>query len=208
MRMLRRAAISAGQQAGIVFDRFNRADGDIGTADSGETYTGGYNPIGWVVTSGKAKRASATTAIAGYSAAALELPKVAGDYTVEADIAIPIAGEIAGLFGRGLSSSDCAYSVSAMMYYNSIKLVTIGGDRKIASTLATYAHSLTPGDPHNIRLKLSGVTATIYLDRIQIILNAISAWAGSGYLNVGMVESYPTDTPTVLFDNFRVTHNT
>ena len=204
MRMFRRAAISAGQQTGIVFDRFNRADGDIGTADSGETWTG-QSPIGWIVTSGKAKRATATNTIFD-SFASLALPESIGDYTVEADMTIPIYPEAALLYGRGQSGS--AYAIAVRVYYDKIYLVELGSDTRIASTLANYAHSLSPGDQCNIRLKLSGTNATIYLNRVQIISNAVSAWAGATRVSVGMIESYSSGTPTVLFDNFKVTHNT
>lgn len=202
MRMSRRAAVFSQLQRGIVYDSFNRADGDIGTADSGQVWFGDTSPLYWSIVSNKAKRTKLTPAL--FASAALTLPQSIGDYTVEADITMnaTVSGDYAGLFGRG--HPDCAYSVAVSIYNTGMALIAIGSGRTSSSTLATYSYSWTPGERHKIRLVLSGTNAYVYLDETQIMTSAISAWSGGSFLDVGMIARFTTSAPKATFDNFKV----
>lgn len=202
MRASRRAAIAASRPIGIVYDRFNRVNGDIGTADSGQVWFGDTSPLYWSIVSNEAKRTALTPAL--FASAALTLPQSIGDYTVEADITMnaTVSGDYAGLFGRGCP--DCAFSTAVWIYNTGMALITINSGRTSAGALATYSYSWTPGEQHKIRLVLSGTNAYVYLDETQIMTSAISAWSGGSFLDVGMFTRFTTAAPTATFDNFKV----
>ena len=188
MRALRRAAIiGAGQQFGIVYDRFNRADGDIGTADSGQAWLDGNGKI--VSNQAMLKSAQKYERISTGSIY---------DISVEADITYN--GVDCGLIARCQKFTDFAVYFYAKYGTTVIlKQVYCGNTYSVGIAAFTWAS----GDTHHVKLSCYGNSAAGYVDGALLCSGSIDAsLATRTYVGLYGVEA--SSSTVTKYDNFSV----
>lgn len=143
----------------IIYDTFNRANGALGNAETGQAWqSDGSNTTAWVVSGNVAKRASATTAVT--DAAYIDCGKP--DVTVSADITMTDYSYSIQIFARmsGTSFNNCMSLILGRDGYLRIRKV-IGGT---VTNIASYAYSYVSGATHSCKLSCAGNTFKAYLD--------------------------------------------
>ena len=186
----------------IVYDSFNRSNGNLGTAESGQPWlTNGSATTAWVVSANKAKRASATENVT--DVAYINCGKQ--DVIVSGDITI---GSGSGSFGNYLVARMSGVSVD-----NSISFCidSVGGIRIIkriagaATSLAVGTYSITLGNSYSCSLSCIGNKFSASINGV-VVLTATDDNALKTNTIVGMfIPVYSAFSPDIDFiDNFTV----
>ena len=181
----------------IAFDYFNRADGALGTADSGQAWVAPAETL--AIASNVAARGTSTPA---YGATAFLLAGTQSQ-TVEADIKLG-SGDSAGL--RVLAPSTTPEQNGWGIYFTEttarINLFYAGGSGNYATKSYTWAANATK------RVKViatqSGTTVTIsgYVDG-ALVISVTGNYGAAGTLTyAGMMILRASGTPTSTIDNF------
>lgn len=182
----------------IVVDRFNRANGNLGTADSGQAWqSNGANTTAWVVSSNKAKRASVTNSV--NDAAYIDCGRV--DVVVSADITMGGFSKGSHLVAR-MSGNNFDNSIS--MYLHPANQVAL---RKrisgVDTFLGTTSFGYVIGTTYACRLECKGNDFKIYInDVLKVSVTDDNALKTN--TKVGMFLPVATSEAFDFFDNFTV----
>lgn len=145
----------------IITDSFNRANGNLGTAETGQVWlTGGVATTAWVVSSNVAKRASATTSV--NDVAYIDCGK--SDVIVSADITYTTLSNASRVIARmsGANINNCMaarFSAANIVVLERI----IGGS---VDSIAQATVSITSGSTHSLVLMCRGNIFSVYVDGI------------------------------------------
>ena len=145
----------------IITDSFNRSNGKLGNADTGQAWlTGGAATTAWVVSSNVAKRASATTSV--NDVAYIDCGK--SDVIVSADITYTTFSNASRVIARmsGTNINNCMaarFSAANIVVLERI----IGGS---VDSIAQAQVAITSGSTHSIRLECRGNIFSVYIDGV------------------------------------------
>ncbi len=187
-------ATGGGGPTTYVSDTFTRANGAIGTAETGGAWTNQGTTV-WSVSSNKAKL---TTHDASTNCDIVWIDPAVSDISISADFAYATASSC-GLITRVTPFGASANMIAVLLGSGVLKLyhATAGSYTQAGSNGGT----LTNGNTYNVKLTVSGNTHNVYLDGVLVIgPQTISAHAGD--TKVGLV-SFNDTTTTV--DTFLVT---
>ena len=182
----------------IAFDYFNRADGALGTADSGQAWlSNGTNTTAWVVSSNKAKRASVTNSV--NDVAYIDSGRT--DVTVSADITMGGYSQGSHLVAR-MSGNNFDNSIS--MYLHPSNQVAL---RKRISGVDTFlgltSFGYVLGTTYDCRIECKGNDFKIYInDVLKVSVTDDNALKTN--TKVGMFLPVATSEAFDFFDNFSV----
>ena len=183
----------------LITDSFNRANGNLGSADTGQAWlTGGSPTTAWVVASNLAKRASATTAVT--DVAYIDCGR--SNVTVSANITITSASNGAFLVAR-MSGSSLDDSMSAV-FVQSANLVLIR--KRIAGVntdLASVSYTLTSGVSYACSFSCIGNDFSVSING-SVVASATNDNALKNNTRVGMFLPLPLSSANDYFDNFSV----
>ena len=145
----------------IIYDSFNRANGNLGNADSGQAWlTGGVATTAWKVDSNVAKRVSATTSV--NDVAYIDSGKT--DVTISADITMTTFSNGSSLVAR-MSGTSLDNSMSVYIHPSGQIAV-----RKRISGVDTFlgltTFSFTYGATYSCRFECKGNDFKVYLNGV------------------------------------------
>lgn len=145
----------------IIYDSFNRANGNLGNADSGQAWlTGGVATTAWKVDSNVAKRVSATTSV--NDVAYIDSGKT--DVTISADITMTTFSNGSSLVAR-MSGTSLDNSMSVYIHPSGQIAV-----RKRISGVNTFlgltTFSFTNGATYSCRFECKGNDFKVYLNGV------------------------------------------
>lgn len=180
----------------LVYDSFNRANGNLGDAETGQAWqSNGSNTTAWIVSGNVAKRASATTAVTG--AAYIDCGKP--DVTVSADITMTDFSYSIQIFARmsGTSFDNCMSLILGRDGYLRIRKVISG----TVTNIGNYGYSYVSGETHSCKLSCAGNTFKAYLDgELRITVDDDNALKTN--TKVGMYLPCGASTAFDWIDNF------
>ena len=182
----------------IVSDAFNRSNGNLGNADSGQPWlTGGAATTAWVVSSNVAKRATATNSY--NDVAYIDVGKT--DVTISADVVMT------NTYGTNLVArmSGTSFANSMSVYLDTFGQVavqkTIGG---LVTVLGLTTFSYTPGTVYSCVFSCKGNDFKVYINgALKVSVtddNALKTNTKCGML-IGL---FSTTTASDYIDNFLV----
>ena len=182
----------------IVVDRFNRANGDLGTAESGQAWlSNGSATADWWVSSNRARRAAATNLVG--TVAYIDCGRT--DVIVSADITMGGYSQGSHLVAR-MSGNNFDNSMS--MYLSPSGSIALrkriaGADTFLGTTTYTY----TAGATYACRLECKGNDFKIYLnDVLKVSITDDNALKSN--TKIGMFLPLVSSTAFDFFDNFSV----
>jgi len=182
----------------IISDSFNRSNGNLGNADSGQTWlTGGVPTTAWVVASNVAKRASDTTSVNDVA----YIDSGRSNVTISADITMSAASNGCFLVAR-MSGSNMNNSISAVLA-DSPNLVLI--ERIISGVvvdLASVSYSFTSGVTYHCDFTCNGNNFTVSING-TVVASATDDNALKHNTLVGMFLPLPGISTNDYFDNFK-----
>lgn len=182
----------------IVVDRFNRANGNLGNADSGQAWqSNGANTTAWIVSSNVAKRASVTNSV--NDAAYIDCGR--SDVIVSADITMGGFSQGSHLVAR---MSGNTFNNSMSMYLHPTGQVALR--KRIAGSdtfLGTTTFSYVAGTTYACRLECKGNNFKIYInDVLKVSVTDDNALKTN--TKVGMFLPLTSSAASDFFDNFSV----
>lgn len=179
-----------------MFDSFNRANGNLGNADSGQAWlTGGTPTTAWVVSSNVAKRASATTSLT--DVAYIDCGRT--DVTVSATITMTTVSNGCYLVAR--LGADMNNGMSAI-FADSPNLVLIRKSIAGVNTdLASVSYSFTSGVAYDCSFTCNGNNFSVSVNG-TVVATATNDNALKTNTRVGMFLPLPTSSSGDYFDNF------
>lgn len=145
----------------VVTDTFDRANGNLGNADTGQAWlTGGVATTAWVVSSNVAKRASATTSVNDVTY--IDIGKT--DVILSADITLTTFSNGSRLVAR-MSGTDVNNCMSMLLSGNgTVSCVrTISGS---STALSSSPFSFSPGATYSCVFMCRGNIFSIYVDGV------------------------------------------
>lgn len=183
----------------IVYDSFNRANGNLGNADTGQAWlTGDVPTTAWVVASNVAKRALPTTSLA--DVAYIDCGK--SNVTVSATITMSSVSNGCFLVAR-MSGTSMDNSMSAI-FADSPNLVlirrTIAG---VTDNLANVSYAFASGVPYDCVFACNGNDFTVSINGV-VVASATNDNALKNNTRVGMFLPLPLTSVNDYFDNFLV----
>ena len=184
----------------IAFDYFNRANGALGTADSGQSWITPAETLS--IVSNKAARTTATPSL-GVNAF---LPTGAQAHVIDSDITLG-SGDLAGL--RVLSSTSSPEQNGWAVYFNGsdayIVLFQSGG----ITTHATASFNWTAGATKHVKVSASqsGTTISIvaYVDGVSVVTSNYASAPTGTLTYAGLFLLKTGSAPTSTFDNVVIT---
>ena len=184
-------------QSELVFDSFNRANGNLGNAESGQPWlTGGSPTTAWVVASNVAKRASATTSVDDVAYIDCGTPNV----TVSATITMSTVSNGCFLVAR-MSGTNMNNSMSAV-FVDSPNLVLIQKSiAGVVTDLASVSYSITSGVAYDCSFICSGNDFTVKING-SVVATATNDNALKTNTKVGMFCPLPLASTNDFFENF------
>lgn len=180
----------------VVTDTFNRANGNLGNADSGQAWlTGGVATTAWVVSSNVAKRASATTSVS--DVAYIDIGKT--DVILSADIVITNSSQGSSLIAR-MSGTTVDNCMRFYMYGNGTLAIMkfIGG---VQTTLAQTTFSYTSGASYSCTFTCRGNIFSAYINGV-LKVSTEDDNALKSNTKVGMFLPCTSLATSDWFDNF------
>ena len=181
----------------IVVDRFNRANGYLGNADSGQAWlTGGSPTTSWVVSSNVAKLAS----VPGLSTMITYIDYDVSNVTVSADITITYRSQGSCILARLGSSYDESIG---MFVYNDGTVSIVKRDLGGVTVLATGTYSHSDGGTHSCSLSCIGNDFTASIDGV-VRVSVTNDNALKTNTKVGMFLPITGSADFDYFDNFVV----
>lgn len=145
----------------IISDTFNRSNGNLGTADTGQSWlTGGSATTAWVVSSNVAKRASATTSVNDVTY--IDCGK--SDVIISANITITSFSNSIRLVAR-MSGTDINNCMSMVLSSSGVVYIvkTISGS---VTTLTQAPYSYSYGSTYSCKFVCRGNIFTVYIDGV------------------------------------------
>lgn len=145
----------------LISDTFNRSNGNLGIADTGQSWlTGGTATTAWVVNSNVAKRATATTSVNDVTY--IDCGK--SDVIISADITKTALSNASRIIARmsGTNTNNCMF-----MDINSAGQVYLGSlINGISNIFAQSKYPYTSGSTYSCRLECRGNIFTVYIDGV------------------------------------------
>lgn len=181
----------------IITDSFNRSNGNLGNADTGQAWlTGGAATTKWVVSSNVAKRASATTSV--NDVAYIDCGK--SDVIVSADITLTTSSSGSRLVAR-MSGTSVDNSMSMYLHPGGTVSIfrTISGSN---SSIASAPFAFVGGSTYSCVFMCRGNVFSVYINGV-LKVSAEDDNALKTNTRVGMFLPC-SDTGTDWFDNFTV----
>ena len=182
----------------IVVDRFNRANGNLGNADSGQAWqSNGANTTAWDVSSNIAKRASVTNSV--NDAAYIDCGRT--DVVVSADITMGGSSQGSHLVAR---MSGNTFDNSMSMYLHPSGQVAVrkriaGSDTFLGATTFSY----TAGATYACVFECKGNDFTVTINGV-VKVSVTDDNALKTNTKVGMHLPLATSAASDFFDNFIV----
>lgn len=185
----------------IALDTFNRADGSLGTADSGQTWV--HASTSWAIVSNVAKR-TALTASYGYGA---YINSGITNHTVEADIVRGANDDYVGIcmqtYQTSPDNTGWRFRCSGTTAY--ISLVLSGTFTDYASA----AFAWDGGVQHHIKVvthqSVGNLYISAYIDGVIITSYTSTFYVYPELTNAGIYTIRTAAAPTSTFDNFKIT---
>lgn len=186
----------------IALDTFNRADGSLGTADSGQSWLA-TDLAQWGVVSNHGMRTAGTASIG----AAVAIDSATANHTVEADITFGAGDTYAGLcFQSSLSDPSqngwrfrCAASVCRFTY------VLNGTNTDYESASITWSG----GEKHRVKVVTRQSSGTLYIDayidNVLTLSRTETTYVNASYTGAGLYSRKTTSAPLSTFDSFKIT---
>lgn len=186
----------------LALDTFNRADGSLGTADSGQNWT--VPDSLWKIVSNKAKYTVGGTGTYGKNA---YIDSGITNHTVEADIVRGTNDDYVGLcFQTAIASPDNTgwrFRCSGTTAYISLVL---------SGTFTDYASaefSWSGGVQHHVKVVTyqsgGNLYISAYIDGVLITSYTGAAYIYSNLTNAGLCTIRAAAAPGSTFDNFKIT---
>ena len=182
----------------IVVDRFNRVNGNLGNADSGQAWqSNGANTTAWIVSSNVAKRASVTNSV--NDVAYIDCGR--SDVVVSADITLTTYSQGSSLVAR-MSGNNLDNSISMYLHPSgqvSLRKRIAGSDTFLGLTTFSYVGGAT----YACILECKGNDFKIYINGV-LKVSVTDDNALKTNTKVGMFLRLATSAEFDYFDNFTV----
>jgi len=183
----------------IIYDSFDRADGALGNAETGQTWlTNGSATTAWTILSNKARRASATYSKTSVAYIDAGKPNV----TLSADLILDSGNMGSYLIARMSGTSvDNSMSLYVDLDYRIRIIKIIAGVNTILAQTTSYV--ISPGTSYACTFSCIGDRFTASLDGVEVLAVTDDNALKSNTI-VGMFLPIATDFPTNanFFDNF------
>jgi hypothetical protein len=195
--------------ASVTSDTFTDSAGALlanHSGDLGATWSGYGTNSGAAVVTDQNRVRRGVSGQAMYYASSVP---ASANYSVEADVHVKslLSSDAVGVIGRASTSAETYYVARYRVATGVAQWELLRVVNATATTLATYAQTLTTGSTYRLKLDMQGSTITLLVDgapRFSVSDPGITS-PGRGGLRLGNATTTPTDTTGLHLDNLTIT---